>query len=221
MPCTAMNRLSISRRLRTANTLRQHRCLAPAAQQPHSTLPQPLYARCSSTSTTNNSQSHTSTQPSTTASPTRPLSFIERAKRDGAASLIGPFRSSGGYDSLLHAMTVERMDPSGHTTCTLPLSPTPHQPLSLHNSHHRLHGGLHCLLVDVVGTLALLAADGSRGGVSVDIQCQYLDAVELTDTLRCEGRVLKLGGRLGFTEVLLYRQSDGKLVAAGKHIKAM
>jgi len=117
-------------------------------------------------------------------------------------------------------MTVERMDPAGHTTCTLPLS-HPSLPLSLHNSHHKLHGGLHALLVDVVGTLALLARDGSRGGVSVDISCQYVESCEVTDTLRCEGRVLKLGARLGYTEVMLYRQSDGKLVAAGKHIKAM
>ena len=120
-------------------------------------------------------------------------------------------------------MTVERMDPAGHASCTLPLSSSSDSSsgLSFHNSHGKLHGGLHALLVDVVGTLALLAKDGSRGGVSVDIQCQYLDSVEVTDTLRCEGRVLKLGKRLGFTEVLLYRESDGKLVATGKHIKAM
>lgn len=117
-------------------------------------------------------------------------------------------------------MTIERMDPSGHTVCTLPLSHHTHQ-LSFHNSWGKLHGGVHALLVDVVGTLALLAADGSRGGVSVDISCQYVESVEVSDVLRCEGRVLKLGKRLGFTEVLLYRQSDGKLVASGKHIKAM
>ena len=118
-------------------------------------------------------------------------------------------------------MTVERMDSTGHTSCLLPLSSPALPSLSFHNSHGRLHGGVHALLVDVVGTLALLARDSSKGGVSVDIQCQYMESVEVTDTLRCVGRVLKLGKRLGFAEVKLYRESDGKLVASGKHIKAM
>ena len=210
-----MNRLAVSRCLRSI-TFRQ-----PYMSPPHIFPPARPAPRFSSSPSSKDSNTSASPQLASNDTSSAPLSFIERAKRDGPTSLIGPFRSSGGFDSLLHSMTIERMDPAGHTTCILPLSPSPTTPLSFHNSHHKLHGGLHALLVDVVGTLALLARDGSRGGVSVDIGCQYLESVEVTDTLRCEGRVVKLGKRLGFTEVLLYRQSDGKLIATGKHIKAM
>ena len=208
-----MTRLALARCLRTITSLPRRSHLAPACIV---VLSQSSRAHSSSKQTSSSDSSATdSPQLSTSSTSSPPISFIERAKRDGPFSLVGPFHSSGGFDSVLHAMTVERMDPTGHAICLLPLSS------AFHNSHHKLHGGVHTLLVDVVGTLALLAKDGSRGGVSVDIQCQYMESVELTDTLRCEGRVLKLGKRLGFTEVMLYRQSDGKLVAAGKHVKAM
>ena len=158
--------------------------------------------------------------------------FVARAREHGAASLIGPFIPGGGFDSLLAHMRVDKIDPSGLAVCTLPLShspscnvpssPTPpHALYSFGNSYGKLHGGVYALLTDVLGTLAILAKDHTRAGVSVDIQTTYLRAVDLTDTLRCEGRVLKLGGRMAFTEVRMFRQSDNQLVAVGKHIKAL
>ena len=158
--------------------------------------------------------------------------FVARAREKGAASLVGPFIPGGGFDTLLTHMRVDTMDASGLAICTLPLShsptcnqpssPTPpHALYSFGNSYGKLHGGVYALLTDVVGTLAILAKDHRRAGVSIDLQTSYLSAVDLTDALRCEGRVLKLGGRLAFTEVRMFRQSDNKLVAIGKHIKAL
>jgi acyl-coenzyme A thioesterase PaaI-like protein len=37
----------------------------------------------------------------------------------------------------------------------------------------------------------------------------------------CGVRVLKSGARLGFTQVDLFRKSDGNLVASGRHTKAL
>ena len=156
--------------------------------------------------------------------------FVTKAKEHGAASLLGNFIPGGGFDTLLSHMRIDTMDPSGLTVCTLPLShspdcnsptsPTPpHTLYSFGNSYGKLHGGVYALLTDVVGTLAILAKDASKAGVSVDIQTSYFRSVELSDSLRCEGRVLKAGGRLCFTEVRMFRQSDNKLVAVGKHIK--
>ena len=163
---------------------------------------------------------------------------MQRAKEFGSASLLGPFIPGGGFDTLLSHMTVNSLDPTGFVSCTLPLtdpcsaaqpaassspplSSSPHPAYSFANSYSKLHGGLYLLLVDVVGTLSLLAKDSGRAGVSVDIGCQFLLSVELTDSLRCEGRVLKLGKRLGFTEVRIFRESDGQLAAVGRHVKAM
>ena len=182
-----------------------------------------------STSPTPPPSSSSSSPPSYTGSPD---TFVARAKAHGASSLLGPFIPGGGFDSLLAHMTIEKMDPSGLTVCTLPLShspqcnapssPTPpHTLYSFGNSYGKLHGGVYALLTDVIGTLAILAKDSTRAGVSVDISTSYLRAVELSDVLRCEGRVVKLGGRLAFTEVRIYRQSDNALAATGKHIKAM
>ena len=180
------------------------------------------------------SSSPPSSRPPRAASPSPELlNFVDRARQFGSASLLGRFIPGGGFDTLLSHMTVDELDPAGVVSCTLPLSDPclagqppsspdpPHPAYSFSNSYQRLHGGLYLLLVDVVGTLSLLAKDSSRAGVSVDIGCQFLLSCELSDSLRCEGRVLKLGRRLGFTEVRMYRVSDGQLAAVGKHIKAM
>lgn len=57
------------------------------------------------------------------------------------------------------------------------------------NSHNTLHGGATASLVDIVGTLAILSKDHLRGGVSVDINTNYLLSVPVGDSVRCEGTV--------------------------------
>ncbi len=63
-----------------------------------------------------------------------------------------------------------------------------------------LHGGCTALLVDVVGTLALLSMDATRPGVSVEMNQSFLRSAGTGERLLIEGRVLKAGKKLGFTE---------------------
>ena len=56
------------------------------------------------------------------------------------------------------------MDPSGEVEATLTVNSR------VENSYGTLHGGAISTLVDVIGTLALLAKDHKRGGVSVRMQ---------------------------------------------------
>ena len=55
--------------------------------------------------------------------------------------------------------------------------------------------------VDVLGTMALLAADQTRPGVSVDINVSYIGAAKIGAELVATGTVLRAGRSLGYTEV--------------------
>jgi len=103
----------------------------------------------------------------------------------------------------------------GVVKCTLPVTEC------LGNSWATLHGGATCTIIDIVGTMALLTLDHERAGVTVDLNASYTNAARVGDTLMIEGRVLKTGKTLGFTEVTINRKSDGKLVAKGRHTKVL
>jgi acyl-coenzyme A thioesterase 13 len=76
------------------------------------------------------------------------------------------------------------------------------------------------LQVDVLGTMALLASNSSKPGVSVELNTSYLAAAEVGSRLRIEGTALRIGKRLGFTEVKLSDERTGRLIAVGRHTKA-
>eukprot|EP00037_Helgoeca_nana_P007759 m.70335 g.70335 ORF g.70335 m.70335 type:complete len:96 (-) comp18501_c0_seq1:1409-1696(-) len=76
------------------------------------------------------------------------------------------------------------------------------------------------LKVDVLGTLALLAEDPSKPGVSVEINVSYLSAAKVGTHIVAEGTVLRSGRSLGYTEVRLHDTTTKKLVAIGRHTKA-
>jgi len=118
------------------------------------------------------------------------------------------------FDRVLDGMVVNRID-RGFVACTLVVGE------GVTNAYGTLHGGATCTLVDVVGTMALLTIDPTRAGVSVDLSTAFVAAAKVGETVRIEGRVLKAGKRLGFTEVALYRDSDGALLATGRHTKAL
>lgn len=128
-------------------------------------------------------------------------SFIAAARARGAGALLGPFLSAGRFDSsLAGALTVERLDTHGAWTSF--------RVEERHcNAFHTLHGGCVALLVDVVGTLALLGRDPLRPGVSVEMNQTFVRAARAGDVLHCRGHVIKTGARLGFTEGK--RASDG------------
>ena len=140
--------------------------------------------------------------------------FIERCKISGANALLGKFTHFGGFDSSLSALKVERVG-KGEIEALLPVNK------AVQNYYKTLHGGCIATVVDVVGTMAMLTQNPTKPGVSVDLNVSFASAAKADDSVRIKGRVLKAGRKLAFTQVDLYRESDGKLVATGRHTKAL
>lgn len=142
--------------------------------------------------------------------------FFDRVKAGGANALLGAFLTTGvRFDRVLEGLTVTRVDAAaGEVHCELRVGP------SLTNAYNTLHGGAVCTLVDVVGTMALLARDPTRPGVSVELSTSFTSPAPAGGLVTVVGRVLKEGRRLGFTQVDVYAEG-GKLVASGRHTKAM
>jgi acyl-coenzyme A thioesterase 13 len=139
-------------------------------------------------------------------------SFIQIAKEDGLAALIGKkLPHKGGFDSSFgDNLTIDKLE-DGVAKCTLEVKP------HLCNSYQTLHGGAVSCLVDIMGTLALIADDPNRAGVSVDLSVSYLRAVPVGSVITCVGSVIKTGKSLGFTQVEIYH--GDKLTAIGRHTK--
>ncbi len=155
--------------------------------------------------------------PHTQPPATEGIPFIERAKLLGANALIGTFLTTErNFDRVLKGLSVTRMDTAtGEVEATLDV----HE--GLLNAYGGLHGGATCTLIDVVSTISLLALDPLRAGVSVELSSSFTAAAKLGDSLRIVSRVLKTGKRLGFTEVHIYSRASGKLIATGRHTKAL
>ena len=147
--------------------------------------------------------------------PLPPTSFIARAKAFGAQALLGRLTATPRFDRVLSSLRVTRVDEAaGEVDCEFEVEE------GLQNTYSTLHGGATATLVDVVGSMALLSRDPTRAGVSVDLSVSYLAAARAGDTVRCLGRALKVGRRLGFSCVELRRKADGELLAVGRHTKA-
>ncbi|KAL4964863.1 PaaI family thioesterase [Aspergillus stella-maris] len=120
------------------------------------------------------------------------------------------------YALLLADLTLLSATP-GTITATLPLEP-------LHcNSKGTLHGTASACLVDWAAGMAI-ASQGeghTYTGVSTDLSVSYLGTAKVGDVLVVEGRALKIGGTLGFFEVLVYKEteSERKLIVKGSHTK--
>jgi acyl-coenzyme A thioesterase 13 len=147
---------------------------------------------------------------------TRGEAFIDKAKRlNDSKALLGPFVSAGRFDACLETagMIITDISEAG-AVCEVVVSK------ALTNNYGTLHGGVIAMLVDVVGTIALLGRDPSRAGVSIDMNQTFMSAARPGDRIVALGSVVKYGGRLGFTHVELRRGSaSGPLLASGRHTK--
>lgn len=149
-------------------------------------------------------------------------SFLARAlEANDARVLLGRFKSAGAvFDKCLEDAGFEciAIGPDS-VECRLKVAE------SLCNNYGTLHGGATSTLVDVVGTLALLGKDPTRPGVSVEMNQSFCSAAKLGDELTIEGRVLRYGKKIGFTEVhvRLFDAENptaaGRLIATGRHTK--
>jgi acyl-coenzyme A thioesterase 13 len=157
-------------------------------------------------------------KPSSTTPPPAPT-FIDRVKASGAQALLGHLVTSERFDSTLEGLVVTDVNiTAGTVTCEMVVT------RAVSNTYGTLHGGAIATLVDLVGTMALLTRDPLRAGVSVDLNCSYLAAAKEGETVTIIGRALKVGKRLGFSEVELRRGKAGEggaLLATGRHTKAL
>lgn len=143
-------------------------------------------------------------------------SFIEIAQRNGVHSLLGKvLPNQGGFDRVLSdaGMTIDELS-DGLARCSFIVSK------DLSNSYGTLHGGAISLLVDVLGTLALLTSNNAEsGGVTVEMSSSFVKAAKVGSKVEAVGRVLRIGKNLGFTEVEIREVNSGKLLASGRHTK--
>jgi acyl-coenzyme A thioesterase 13 len=148
--------------------------------------------------------------------PTLDGGFMNVARVNGATALLGLLRtSSTRFDSCLSGLEVTSIQ-SGRVTCTLTVTE------SLSNSYGTLHGGAAALLIDVAGTLAALSVDPTRPGVSVEMSQTFLRPAPLGLMLFIEGKCLKSGKKLAFTDVEIRANTfDGHLIVVGQHTKAL
>ncbi|MDP9118591.1 MAG: PaaI family thioesterase [Actinomycetota bacterium] len=85
-----------------------------------------------------------------------------------------------------------------------------------------LHGGAAATLVDVVGSLAIVAVDrDNRFGVSTDLNLTWLAPIPVGEWVEVDATVLKCGRTLAFVSVDLRRESDGVLGAQGRMTKKL
>ncbi|CAK0824628.1 unnamed protein product [Prorocentrum cordatum] len=121
--------------------------------------------------------------------------YIQHAAKGGREALLGPFRSSGKFDALLRGNMECTSVGDGEVTCAVTVTP------ALQNNWGTMHGGASATLVDVLGTMALLARDPQRAGVSVEMSQTFLAPARGGETVIASGKVVKYGRSLGFTEV--------------------
>jgi uncharacterized protein (TIGR00369 family) len=83
------------------------------------------------------------------------------------------------------------------------------------NLHGTVHGGVIATLLDTAAGLAVRTAMADPGGAhaSVHLDVQYLAPADI-GTLRATGRVVKLGGRLAFTEATMADEAGDVLARA-------
>jgi acyl-coenzyme A thioesterase 13 len=148
------------------------------------------------------------------------ISFIDKILKDGAKSIIGPFPCRDNrYDSSFKNMNIDDINSEhGTATCSFIVNET------VMNGYGTLHGGAIATLVDILGTLALVALDKTKAGVSVDLNVTYLSPAKAGEKVICMGKTLRLGKTLGFTEVEIFVQDkisgNKRLIATGRHTKA-
>ncbi len=133
-------------------------------------------------------------------------------REGGVKELLGPFRHKGGFDGCLRDLVVTHAE-AGVVRAHVPVG------LGLQNSYATLHGGAITTIVDVIGTMALMTKDHTRGGVSIEINSCFLNAAAADDVVDVTGTVAKYGKSLGFAEVELFSRRTGKSVAKGRHTK--
>ncbi|NXU53520.1 ACO13 thioesterase, partial [Turnix velox] len=136
------------------------------------------------------------------------MGLTVEALRDGMKFLL----ESEGFDRVLRKMKFLSAS-SEKIVCELKVEEE-HT-----NRMGTLHGGMTATLVDVVSTAALLYADQTKPGVSVDMNITYTSAAKIGEDVLITAAILKRGRNLVFATVDLKNKETGKLIAQGRHTK--
>jgi acyl-coenzyme A thioesterase 13 len=119
----------------------------------------------------------------------------------------------GRFDSVLAGMEIVSIE-AGRAKMRVEVGP------GLQNPAGKLHGGAAATIVDVAGTMAIMAGDrDGRPGVSTDLNVSFFAPGE--GLIAIDAQVLKHGRTLAFVSVDIRRESDGVLVAQGRMTKAL
>mmetsp|Transcript_4075 Transcript_4075/g.5128 ORF Transcript_4075/g.5128 Transcript_4075/m.5128 type:complete len:198 (+) Transcript_4075:218-811(+) len=142
-------------------------------------------------------------------------SFIEIAASDGVHALVRKaYPISQGFDKCMQTLQIDSFDQEkGEVFCSLVVDE------SLKNAFGTLHGGAIATIVDIAGTLAILAKDDSKPGVSVELNVSFISAARLNSKVLIHGNCLKLGRKLAYTEVTLSDAATKNIIATGRHTK--
>jgi acyl-coenzyme A thioesterase 13 len=127
--------------------------------------------------------------------------------------LFGNLDMSGKFDDVLKKIKIDVFN-TKHVMCSFIVDE------ACSNVNNSLHGGFSATLVDVISTLAFIARDPTKAGVSLDLNVTYMAAPKIGERVIVEARALRIGKSVGFSQVDLYREKDGELLVTGRHTKA-
>ncbi|XP_073264609.1 uncharacterized protein [Populus alba] len=102
---------------------------------------------------------------------------------------------------VMEGLHIDLIEP-GRVVCSMKVPPR------LLNGSDCLHAGATAMLVDVVGSAALVAAGVFLTGVSVEINVSYLDAA-----------YADVGKAVGSASVDFRKKKSGAIIAQGRHTK--
>eukprot|EP01138_Halocafeteria_seosinensis_P007195 gb/GECG01007358.1/.p1 GENE.gb/GECG01007358.1/~~gb/GECG01007358.1/.p1 ORF type:complete len:202 (+),score=24.50 gb/GECG01007358.1/:1-606(+) len=142
-------------------------------------------------------------------------SYIQRGKRLGANALLGYLTTTTSrFDRTMDGLKVVKLG-DGWVRCEMEATE------SVLNSYGTIHGGALSTIVDISSTIALMTKDVMKAGVSVELNVSFASAAKAGEQIVIEAWVLKMGRKLGFTQVDVRRKSDGQLIVSGRHTKAL
>jgi acyl-coenzyme A thioesterase 13 len=80
-----------------------------------------------------------------------------------------------------------------------------------------LHGGVTSTLIDIAGSLAILAGLHPTSGSSIELNVSFLSGAQAGETLDLFAECVKAGKQIGFTTVRV--MCGDRTVAVGRHTK--
>ncbi|OAF70471.1 hypothetical protein A3Q56_01779 [Intoshia linei] len=88
------------------------------------------------------------------------------------------------------------------------------------NLNKTLYGGCSATLIDCITSLALLSNGKNNGGISMNLNLNYLRAIQMDQNIIIEGIATKVGKNVAYLKGKIY-DKDNRLCLTASHIKYM